>query len=170
MRLFIAIGFDDATKGKILAVQRRLKELGSGRFTTPENIHLTLAFLGEVGEDRLSDVKAAMDKVTVPKLKLSFEKIGCFRRDSELWWIGLREDPALLKMQKELTGSLKDAGFKLESRKFRPHITLAREMNIGRVDSKALLPGKFETEADSISLMLSSRPNGKLTYTELYRK
>lgn len=126
------------------------------------------SYLGEVSEDRVPDIKAAMDKLYVPELTLTFDRVGCFRRDSELWWIGLKEDPALLKLQKELSAFLKDAGFRLESRKFKPHITLAREMHIGHTDNKTLLPEPFETKADEISLMLSSRPNGKLTYTELY--
>ena len=170
MRLFIAVNFDDRTKSQIIEVQNRLRSLGRGRFSAPENLHLTLAFLGEIPESRVDDIKAAMDRVSVPEQTLVFERVGCFRRDSELWWIGLKKTPALMKLQQELSDALTDAGFNLEKRAFKPHITLAREMHLGQVDSKDLLPRTFDTEVDAMSLMLSHRPNGKLTYTELYRR
>lgn len=170
MRLFIAINFDDSTKGKIIEVQNRLRALGKGRFSVPENLHLTLAFLGEISEDRIGDIKAAMDRVDVPVQTLVFERVGCFRRDSELWWIGLKKTPALMRLQQELSDALTDAGFRLEKRSFKPHITLAREMHIGQADPKKLLLRAFDTKVNAMSLMLSHRPNGKLTYTELYRR
>ena len=52
MRLFIAINFDEETKQSIIAVQRRLREWGRGNFSHPENLHLTLAFLGETAPER----------------------------------------------------------------------------------------------------------------------
>ncbi len=168
MRLFIAINFDEKTKEKMLDVQRRLREKGSGCFTAPENLHLTLAFLGEVSEERIPDIKAVMDTLTVPEMTFRFSHTGCFRRDSELWWLGAEENNSLSNLQKELIRSLKDAGFSLDGKRFRPHITLAREMHIGQVGSKELLPSPFTAEATAVSLMLSHRPNGKLTYTELY--
>ena len=169
MRLFIAVNFDERTKQKILAVQRRLKKLGPGRFSRPENFHLTLAFLGEVPEDRVSEIKAAMARVTVPKMILTFSKTGCFRRDGdEIWWIGLEENEALAALQGSLIKKLKAAGFYPDDHgKFRPHITLARGMHAGKPDPEKLLPGPFSTEVGSIHLMLSHRPDGRLTYTEL---
>ena len=170
MRLFIAINFDEHCKAEMIEVQDRLRSLGRGRFSTPENLHLTLAFLGEIPESRVDDIKAAMDSVDVPGQTLVFERVGCFRRDSELWWIGLKKTPALMKLHKDLSEALTAYGFSLEKRAFKPHITLAREMHIGRTDSKDLLPVPFDTRVDAMSLMLSHRPNGKLTYTELYRR
>ena len=49
MRLFVAINFDSITIENIAAVQGRLKALSRGNFSRPENLHMTLAFLGEVG-------------------------------------------------------------------------------------------------------------------------
>ncbi len=170
MRLFIAINFDERTKGQMIEVQKRLKSLGNGRFSSPENLHLTLAFLGEIPEERVDGIKAAMDSVDVPAQTLVFESVGCFRRNSELWWIGLKKTPALMKLQQDLSDALTGAGFRLENRSFKPHITLAREMHIGQADSNVLLPRAFNTKINAMSLMLSHRPNGKLTYTELYRR
>ncbi len=170
MRLFISIDFDAETREKILAVQERLRRLGEGNFSREENLHLTLAFLGEQPEAALPAIRAAMDSVSVPRLSLRFSRVGCFRRESELWWIGLDETPALMRLQADLTAALRAAGFAPDAKRFRPHITLAREMSLGRVESCALLPQPFAAAADHISLMLSHRPNGRLTYTELFRR
>lgn len=179
MRLFIAINFDEDTKAKMLGVQQRLrqKSQGRGRFTSPENLHLTLAFLGEQPEESVPVIKEIMSTIAVPQMTLRFSDVGCFkqgsdrrgsdRRDSELWWIGAESDPALVSLQKELVRKLRAAGFSVDGKKFVPHITLAREMHIGRLDTAELLPEPFTAEADHISLMLSHRPGGKLTYTEL---
>jgi 2'-5' RNA ligase len=170
MRLFIAINFDEETRNNILAVQRRLKEKGRGRFTSPDNLHLTLAFLGDVAEADVGKIEAAMESVSFPELSLSFEAIGCFRREGELWWLGLREDPALMKLQKDLTAALRAAGFSPDTKRFRPHITLARDMSIGSVKTGELLPVPFQTTCRRISLMSSNYPARKIEYTELYNK
>ena len=169
MRLFIAINFDEDIRGKILKVQKGLREKGRGRFTSPENLHLTLAFLGEVPEERIPEIKSIMDSLSVPEIKLYFSHVGCFRRNSELWWIGAEDNRSLSKLQMELIRNLKNAGFSPDVKKFRPHITLAREMNIRTVNAKDLLTAPIIAEVSAISLMLSHRPNGKLTYTELYK-
>jgi len=169
MRLFISINFNEEIKEKMLEVQRRLRENGRGRFTPPENLHLTLAFLGEVPEERIPDIKAVMDSLTVPEMTLRFSKIGCFRRDSELWWIGAEQNKKLSMLQKELINKPKAAGFSPDDKRFRPHITLVREMHIGSVRSEEFIPAPILTDVSAISLMLSHRPGGKLTYDEIYR-
>lgn len=170
MRLFIAINFDNETKRRIIDVQDHLRELGRGNFTREENLHLTLAFLGEVPAARLDEVKRVMDAVTVRSMKLNFARIGCFARDSELWWIGAEDNRTLSGLQRALVSELKSADLPVDSKKFKPHITLAREMHIGRKDAKELLPEAFSTDISAISLMVSERINGKLTYTEIYRR
>ena len=174
MRLFISINFDQPTRANILKVQERLRREGNGNFSSEENLHLTLAFLGEIDEERVSAVKEAMDTVYVPELNLRFSDIGFFRtgknQDSQLWWIGLEENKLLSKLQAGLTKELKARGFVLEDRAFKPHITLARELHLYKWDKQALFPKKFTATAEHISLMRSHRVNGKLTYTEIYRK
>ena len=172
MRLFIAINFDQETKDKLLQVQSRLKKLGRGNFSREENLHLTLAFLGEVPEDKLEDVKVAMDQVKFPQLELTFHDVGYFvsgrEKPSQLWKISLKYSRKLEKVHDELIASLRKAGFSPDAKSFKPHVTLARELHVRDWDKTELLPEPFETAADHMSLMLSERVDGKLTYTELY--
>lgn len=170
MRLFIAINFDKETKQNIIAVQRRLRELGRGNFSRPENLHLTLAFLGEVAPERVAVIRRLMDKLNVPQLRLVFDHVGRFQRDGgDVWWIGLEPNKALLALQKELYHQLIDAGFQLDNRRFSPHITLARKVVLDKEpDRSKLIEVPFATNVDTVSLMLSERIDGKLTYTEQY--
>lgn len=170
MRLFLAVHFDEQTKPSILEVQNRLRQLGHGNFSQPENFHLTLAFLGEVPAARVAAVHRAMDNTFVRPMTLTFDRVGCFHRDGgDIWWIGLRENKDLLSLQKELSGNLAAQGFLLESRRFSPHITLARQIHLTeQPDPNWLLGQSFSSQADAISLMLSQRVNGKLVYTEQY--
>lgn len=171
MRLFIAINFDEQTKQTIVSVQQQLQKLGKGNFTRRENLHLTLAFLGEVQPNRVDAIKQAMNSTKVPPLALIFDRVNFFKRNNrDLWWIGLAENRALLAMQHDLRSNLLNEGFALESRRFSPHITLAREVRLHQnPDRNSLLSTPFKTDIDAISLMCSERIHGKLIYTEQYR-
>jgi 2'-5' RNA ligase len=170
MRLFISVNFDAQTVGRMLDVQKRMRAAGNGNFTRPENLHLTLAFLGEVAPDRVKVVRRVMDGLDVPVLRLCFDRVGRFRRDGgDIWWIGLAENRELLRLQRQLSQRLAEAGFELDSRGFSPHITLARQMRLEtEPDCRAVLSEPFSARAESVSLMLSERIGGKLIYTEKY--
>lgn len=170
VRLFIAVNFDDAVKRRILAVQQRLREAAQGSFSRPENLHVTLAFLGEVPVQKAGAARRAMDRTGVVPLELTFDRVGFFHRDGgDIWWVGPAENPALLRLQRELCGNLLAEGFRLEERRFSPHITLARQVRLRReVDSGAIAGAPFDASVNAVSLMRSERLNGVLTYTEQY--
>jgi len=171
MRLFIAINFDKETVQNIIDVQKRLIELGRGNFTRSENLHLTLAFLGEVMPERIPSVKNAMKRTAVTPMMLTFDRTGFFRRDGgDIYWIGLKENRTLQVLQRELTAHLTVEGFKLESRRFEPHITLAREFCTSEEKRINLPVRPFSAHADAVSLMCSERMNRRLIYREIYRK
>lgn len=170
MRLFIAINFDEETKARLCGAQDRLRAVGAGNFSHPENLHLTLAFLGETKPERLEEICALMDGLRFPRLQLSFDRVDSFSREGgELWWAGLAPNKELFALQKELAEGLRQAGFPIESRRFSPHITLARQLRLREAPDKARLLGTaFSTTADRLSLMRSERVAGRLTYTERY--
>ncbi|MGI6748512.1 MAG: RNA 2',3'-cyclic phosphodiesterase [Anaerovoracaceae bacterium] len=170
MRLFIAINFDEKTKENLITVQNNLRKLGRGNFSRPENLHLTLAFLGEVSPERVTEICRVMDQLTVPVLNISFDHVSRFKRDGgDVWWIGLGENKNLIILQKELAERLRTAGFPIENRSFLPHVTLARKVKLeDKQENIKILKEPFNTVANKISLMLSHRIDGKLTYTEQY--
>ena len=171
MRLFIAINFDEDTKQQLLAVQSRLRESARGNFSRPENLHLTLAFLGELSPDCIPELQQTMVETGMKSLTFSFTHIGRFHwREGDLWWIGLEKNSQLEELQGQLCQKLKNKGFSVDSKKFTPHITLARQVHLtGPLEENLLLPASFPTKVRTMSLMVSERVNGKLTYTEIGR-
>ena len=121
MRLFVAICFTDRTRKQLSAAVETLRTQGQGRFSPAENLHLTLAFLGET--ENADAALAALRQIDLPAFSLRFDGIGQFE---DLYWAGIRENEALRALQTQLTAHLEDAGFVLEAREFLPHITLAR--------------------------------------------
>jgi len=169
MRLFIAINFMPEIKQKLTTLSDELRETSSrGRFTIPENLHLTLVFLGECDARQESSASAAMDAVAFEQFDIEIDRIGRFKRDGgDLWWVGICENKALQELHKNLTAELVKNGFKLEKRKFSPHITLGRDI-VTSTEPRQIEP--FGETVDKIDLMKSEHINGKLTYTAIYSK
>jgi 2'-5' RNA ligase len=182
MRLFIAVNFDSAVKKQLLELQALLRSQSThGNFTRSENLHLTLAFLGETGvnpQEKVSSILNIIDKaindvqtwaIALP-FTVSFTHTGCFTHShKELWWVGADENCPGLRSLKgihgELIKRLLDAGFYVDNRSFNPHITLGRE--IKHTQPISLKCSEIKVNVDRISLMNSEHIGGKLTYTEL---
>ena len=106
---------------------------GRGRLVTPENLHLTLAFLGFVGDDRIACVEDAGARVHGRAFSLSFTSTGYFARPRVLW-SGCQEVPEALRgLVAELWAALGECGIEPEHREFRAHVTLARKVGKGVV-------------------------------------
>jgi len=171
MRLFIAVNFNDTVRERLLEIQEQLRSQSTrGNFTRPENLHLTLAFLGETPEEKLPSLFGIIKNVQVLPLEVSFNHTGCFTHShKELWWVGAgKGDPGLSRLSsihEELVKRLLDAGFSVDNRAFNPHITLAREV---KHSQKIILNcDEIKVKVDRINLMKSEHIRGVLTYTEL---
>jgi len=169
MRLFVAVNFNDDTRSRLIALRDGLRARSvRGNFTTPENIHLTLAFLGECNEKQAVNAKAAMEAVRFEPIEIIIERVGQFKRPGgSLWWAGAKATESLLGAQRDLTLRLSETGFTLDRRSYSPHITIGREVE---TDAKPWDIDRFGETARFLDLMLSERVGGKLTYTPIYRK
>ena len=169
MRLFVAINFNDETRNRLIRIKDELwKNSEQGNFTLPENLHLTLAFLGECNVKQTADAKAALDMISFDYFDLEIERVGCFKRnDGDLWWAGVKECEYLTQLQQNLTDKLRLAGFTVEKRKFSPHITIGRKVVTGE---KARLVEPFGETVSKVELMESKRINGKLTYVPIHER
>ena len=88
MRIFIAIRFTEAFKEPIFEAQDALRDNGvRGNFTLPENLHLTLAFIGET--DKVDDIKAAVKEVFFVPFEIKTGRLGCFNGRSKVIWLGI---------------------------------------------------------------------------------
>jgi len=174
MRLFIAVNFNDETKQQILKVQEQLRSQSvRGNFTRPENLHLTLIFLGETPENRLDSLHSILKAVTVPSFKISFTRTGCFkRRNSELWWLGTELNSpghlALAEIQKQLAHNLESENFNFDKKPLNTHITLGREVIHNKPINISFPNINTNIERSNISLKKSEHIKGVLTYTNIY--
>lgn len=175
MRLFIAVGFSDHNREILYGMTQRLRARAiQGNTTKKENLHLTLAFIGEVPVSVYKKTCAVMDVMRSESFELIFDRFGKFvQPDGLLYWIGARNNPVLLSLQKELVQALEKNQIPVDGKAFKPHITLGRRMRMeegfGEEEfEKSITPVK--QRVNSISLMKSERVNGKLVYTEVYRK
>ena len=119
LRLFIAVNFSENALKSRLAARERLRELTGGRggFTQDTNLHLTLAFLGEVAEARVPSAAEAMSAAGGRPLTLVIDRAGRFRRDGgDIWWAGGPENPALAAYCGRGALSWKTAAFRRTSR------------------------------------------------------
>lgn len=163
MRIFIAIRFTEAFKYSILDAQDGLREYGvRGNYTQPENLHLTLAFIGET--ERVAEIKTAVDAVKFEPFVIRTGKLGCFNGRSRVLWLGIEGEDKVKTIAQQLRRNLDKCGIDYAKGKFCPHITLVRQ--------PSEMPLDVEVESESmtvseISVMNSERINGRLVYTAL---
>lgn len=175
MRLFTAITFEDGIKASLCDVMDKLRILTKkGSFTLRDNLHLTLNFIGETDNNKLVEqaMKKAVSNPDIRAFNLTFTGFGRFkRRDGDICWIGVEKEVQLLRLQKELSVQLKNAGFNLDNREYKPHLTLARRVrfneNFSDRNFEANIP-KLRQSIKKISLMKSEHIKGRLTYTEIF--
>ena len=176
MRLFIAVNFDAVIKSRLLAIQEKIKKQAvRGSFTKPENLHLTLVFIGETVAGLIPEITAIIQNALaagpVPNaFSVTFTRTGCFRHGGrELWWIGADGDAdglrVLTELRRRIACGLETAGIPFDKKAFKAHITLGREI---QASIPVILPEeKVNIPVTRVSLMESARFKGVLTYTEV---
>lgn len=164
MRLFIAVQTEKEMKKALLALQEEFRRRGvRGNYTKPENLHLTLVFIGEFSD--LTRVQRAMESVCFEPVNLRISGIGSF---GDVWWAGIEENEELDALVKKLRRALANAGIPFDRKRFLPHITLIRKPEWDRdPDLGKISVPRGETCAEEISLMLSTRGKSGVIYTEL---
>ncbi|MCL1852777.1 MAG: RNA 2',3'-cyclic phosphodiesterase [Peptococcaceae bacterium] len=89
MRLFIAINFDNNTRVHLLDLRDKLcSRSASGNFSLPENLHLTLAFIGEVRPEKINKIETILETVAFSPFEATIDRLGTFSRGA-LWYAGL---------------------------------------------------------------------------------
>ncbi len=130
-RLFFALWPDPAVCRALADLARRAGAKG-GRPVHPEDLHLTLAFLGQVPQERFDDVIAAAGAVSFAPFELRIDRYGWWSRSRVAWAAPAETPPPLLDLYRSLGEALSERGFPPEPRAYRPHVTLARKLGRGR--------------------------------------
>jgi 2'-5' RNA ligase len=128
LRVFFAIWPDATARDALATLASTVAAEAGGRIPAIENLHLTLAFVGEVATDRVEALVAAGLAATagVPAFDLVLDRVGAFR-GSGIAWAGASSVPAeLAQLLGQLNAALTAQGFRTDPRPFQAHVTLAR--------------------------------------------
>ncbi len=173
MRVFVALELPVSVKDKLLIYQEEIKVLYPvGNYSFGDNFHVTLKFIGEVGVDGLSGIKACMDRVVsgMVDFEVSLGGLGVFRRGSRcVVWSRVLDNRSLFRLCNDLEGCLVKGGFVRMDRSFRPHVTLGRNVLCDESGVSNVVCDIIGFSVNSICLMESKRVDGVLRYVPIYR-
>ena len=124
-RLFVAVDIPPEMKESIASICHGLP---GTRWVPPEQIHLTIRFIGEVEGTMFNQIASCLADVISDSPLLKIQGIGHFppRRKPRVLWIGVENNEMLIRLRNRIESTLVKNGLTPESRKFSPHITIAR--------------------------------------------
>lgn len=161
MRLFAAIVLSEEMRKALVNCMHEMKKQGvEGNYVPAQNLHLTLAFIGEY--DQPGKVKEVMSKLPPPDFRLCLTEKGNF---GDTLWVGVKGNQKLKTYARDLRAALAENGIPCSKDKFVPHITLIRKA-AAKKPYQVPIP-KMEMTARKVSLMRSEQKNGKTVYREL---
>lgn len=144
LRSFIALPTPDSVRDRISSILAELHQLNADvKWESPEKLHLTLKFLGNVESQLLEKLIPALEKIAGDQLSfdLTYEGLGAFPNllAPRVIWVGTARNESLLSFQSSVEQCCADFGITRENRAFHPHITLGRvkgSRNIQRLTEK----------------------------------
>ena len=182
MRCFIAIDINEQIRKALADLQQELQgkadiKRGDAKWVNPDNIHLTLKFLGEITDEQIMDICNITGDVAGRQkaFELDIGSVGHFGgKSARVLWVGTGQNvDKLLQLQQDLEQQLDSAGWPKEARKFSGHLTLCRIRNARAGAKLAQLARDYRDyklgtmPADSVSVYQSQlTPQGPI-YTVL---
>jgi 2'-5' RNA ligase len=163
-RWFLALWPDAPARAALAAGAAGLIPPGA-RAADPRDLHLTLVFLGQLSTEALGAAVQAAGSVRAGPLVLRIDRAGYFPRARVLWCGPAEPRSELLGLHGQLSRALADRGIAIESRPYRPHITLARK--VGRAPRQDWYP---PVEWISGELVLARGLEGRVPRYEQWRR
>jgi len=155
-RIFIALKVEpSAAFLKLISTIKTVLSGDTVKWTNPESIHLTLAFLGDTEENNIENISSMLkDKCSGSgNFELVIKGCGLFRNinDPRILWTGINHSGKLLQLNEIVIGGLKELKIKLEERPFKPHLTLGRIKHVNDKETLRSLIEQFEnTEIQTV--------------------
>ena len=163
-RVFFALWPDDATRDAIDRFTREAVEECGGQAITADNFHMTLRFIGQADGNAMSRMRKAAGRARTEPLRFKLDQLG-FWAEPAVFWLGCRKAPdPLLRLVVNLNTELGSEGFLVETRPFKPHVTLARH---ARRAPETELREPVEWSSDRFVLVGSRTDENGPTYTVL---
>jgi len=164
LRLFFALWPESDLQAKLAAWAKQAA--GRGRAMRRENLHLTLAFLGDTEAALVPDLIALATGVRFSPIRLPLDR-AVYWKHNRIIWCGAGEEPqALAALVEGLRARLTTAGIRYDRKPFVSHVTLVRDA-AGLPEVPAWIP--LVWEAGDFALVSSTRVEGRVTYQVLQR-
>lgn len=173
MRSFIAVELNPSVIQRLSQIQEELKLSGADvKWVKPENIHLTLKFLGEQKEEKIEEIKKTLEELVknYSPFKIVISQIGCFPKLEypRVIWVGVENYETLERITLDLEERLSRISIAKEKRKFTAHITLGRVRSahqrrelVGKL--KGISMGNLSSQINCITLFKSTlTPRGPI--------
>lgn len=129
-RIFFAVPISDEVQKLLREIQSNLRDLpGKIRWVPPENVHLTIKFIGEVEEVVATNLHSQVDNLPLPeRFSITVNRTGVFPhpRRPRVLWVGTEDSTSLEKIAGQLDDAFEEDGIEPETREFHPHLTLGR--------------------------------------------
>lgn len=124
-RFFVAIRPPEEIRDLLIDL---MEALDGARWQEDDQLHLTLRFVGSAQPREVDDLMAALQSVSAPPFALALDGVGHFERKGvpHTLWAGVTKSEPLAVLQNRVERACRRAGFPAETRKFAPHITIAR--------------------------------------------
>ncbi|SFU49220.1 RNA 2',3'-cyclic phosphodiesterase [Halomonas korlensis] len=167
MRLFIALTPPPELRSRFGELSDLAQARCGGRRMPDANLHLTLAFLGEVGPARLEALVHWVEQQTLPPGCWTLDRWGCFRAPRIVWIGGGKPEPTLQRLHDRLWQALAALGFEGEPSRYVPHITLLRRAE--RLETRELPAFRIDWPYRQVELIHSLTGPGGSRYTTLAR-
>src|SRR5882762_10705164 len=130
MRLFVALEIPSTVREHLAELVNSLRAVSPRtRWVRPENLHVTLKFIGEVPETQLASIRTALAQVRSDRpVTLGFGGLGFFpnERHPRVFWAGIEASPNLKILAADIEKATETLGISRDKRDFSPHLTLAR--------------------------------------------
>ena len=163
MRVFFALVPDAALRAALALLGRELARSIGGRAVPQHNVHLTLAFLGEVETARVPPLCAMLDTVPQAAFSLTLDRVGEWPYAGVAWVAPSVVPTQLAALHARLTEALAAECYPVEARLFRPHVTLVRR-RVRALAERATQP--VEWDVRRLSLVRSDAVQGAVRYRE----
>jgi 2'-5' RNA ligase len=168
MRTFVAVPVPEALRRKVSALGLEIAASGIN-LVKPDNMHLTLRFIGDIPDAEVDGVKKLLGKVKFGRFSCRVTGVGVFPNESfvRVVWAGCASDGALEALAKDVAGALCAYG---GDERFSAHLTIARVK--GKIDPRPFLEKHMNEEfgefvAGEFHLVCSVLGPGGPAYTTL---
>jgi 2'-5' RNA ligase len=183
MRTFFCIELEDRIKEELDGITRRLKRGGEVRvsWVRPENLHITLKFLGQVDPERVEELQLAGEMACegLEAFALELDQVGAFPNPGRprIIWAGSSSPPEeIFQIYRRLERELGPLGFPPEGKPYTPHITLGRVKERNRAKAaqmgkrlEKVEPFRFVAAASGLTLMESRLDPAGAIYTPIFK-